>query len=209
MFTGIIEELGTVKEIIRGKDNLRFVIYAKTILEDAKIDDSISVNGVCLTVIDIKNNSVSFDIVPETIRRTNLSDLKVSSRINLERAIKSGQGIGGHFVTGHIDYKAEIIELIKDAGGIRMKFFLPVEFSPFLAEKGSIAIDGVSLTVAEAGKDYFSAYLIPHTLKNTTLGLKRQGDFVNVETDILAKYVNRKDSTSVIDEDFLKRYGYL
>ncbi len=208
MFTGIIEELGRVKEIIRKKDNIRFVIYAKVVSEGTRVGDSISVNGVCLTVIDIKNNSISFDIVPETIYRTNLGDLKVSNKINLERAIKAGQAIGGHFVTGHIDYKAEIIELKKVKEGIKMRLSLPVEFSPFLAEKGSIAIDGISLTVAEVDKDYFNVYLIPHTLKNTTLGLKRQGYSVNVETDILAKYVNRKDYPK-LTEEFLKKYGYM
>lgn len=209
MFTGIIEEIGIVREIARGKAVLHLVVEVKTTLDGTKIGDSISVNGVCLTVIDIKNNSISFDIVPETIRRTNLGDLKVSSKINLERAIKAGQTIGGHFVTGHIDFKTEIIELKKDAEGIMMSFSLPREFSPFLAEKGSIAIDGVSLTVAEVDGSFFDAYLIPHTLKNTTLGFKRKGDFVNVETDILAKYVHKKDITSKITEEFLQQFGYM
>lgn len=209
MFSGIIEEFGIVKEASKQTTGIRIVISAKEILKDTKVGDSISVNGVCLTVVNIEREFLSFDVVPETVKRTTIGELKALDRVNLERAIKAGQRISGHFITGHIDYKARIIELKNDVGGLKMKIFLPEEFTNFLVEKGSVALDGVSLTVTEIGRNYFSVCLIPHTLKNTTLGLKKKDNYVNIETDILAKYVNKKENRPTFTVEFLNKYGYI
>ena len=209
MFTGIIEEIGAVKGISKSSTGAVLKIKTEKIYVDAKLGDSIAMNGACLSVIAVNINILSFDVIPETLKRTTLSDLKANDPVNLERSMKLDARIGGHFITGHIDYKGRINDIIKNQAGVGFNVSLPKEFSKFVVDKGSVALDGTSLTVAAVSKDNFTVYLIPHTFKNTALGIKKKGDFINVETDIIGKYA-AKDSVKASDfQDILKEYGYM
>jgi riboflavin synthase len=209
MFTGIVEEIGAVKGINKSSTGAALKIRTEKIHVDAKLGDSIAVNGACLSVTAINANIMSFDVIPETLKKTTLIDLKTGDSINLERSVKADARISGHFITGHVDYKGRINDIIKNQASIGFNISLPKEFSKFVVEKGSVALDGISLTVALVSKDNFTVYLIPHTLKNTTFGIKKKGDFVNVETDIIGKYV-AKDKVKASDfQDILKEYGYM
>jgi len=209
MFTGIIEEIGAVKGISKSSTGAVLKIKTEKIYVDAKLGDSIAMNGACLSVIAVNINILSFDVIPETLKRTTLSDLKTNDPVNLERSMKLDARIGGHFITGHIDYKGRINDIIKNQAGVGFNVSLPKEFSKFVVDKGSVALDGTSLTVAAVSKDNFTVYLIPHTFKNTALGIKKKGDFINVETDIIGKYA-AKDSVKASDfQDILKEYGYM
>ena len=209
MFTGIVEEIGAVKGINKSSTGALLKIKAENIHVDAKPGDSIAVNGVCLSVTAINTNILSFDVIPETLKRTTLADLKANDPVNLERSMKVDSRIGGHFITGHIDYKGRINDIIKNQPNAGFNVSLPKEFSKFVVEKGSVALDGTSLTVAAVSKDNFTVYLIPHTFKNTALGIKKKGDFINVETDIIGKYV-AKDRIKASDfQDILQEYGYM
>ncbi len=206
MFTGIIEDLGTVKKISE------IQITVNTKLDDIKIGDSISVNGVCLTVINSKlstlNSQLLFDISGETFKKTNLGEVKIGSIVNLERALKSDGRLGGHFVTGHIDGVGKILSISLFHNSRIVKCSNPEILSKYIAEKGSVAIDGISLTVIEKKIDSFSAAIIPHTLKNTTIGIKKVGDTVNIETDILAKYILQQKEKNKITSETLKKAGF-
>jgi len=209
MFTGIIEEIGAVKGISKSSTGAVLKIKTEKIYVDAKLGDSIAMNGACLSVIAVNINILSFDVIPETLKRTTLSDLKANDPVNLERSMKLDARIGGHFITGHIDYKGRINDIIKNQAGVGFNVSLPKEFSKFVVDKGSVALDGTSLTVAAVSKDNFTVYLIPHTFKNTALGIKKKGDFINVETDIIGKYA-AKDSVKASDfQGILKEYGYM
>jgi len=209
MFTGIVEEIGAVKGISKSSTGAVLKIKTEKIYVDAKLGDSIAMNGACLSVIAVNINILSFDVIPETLKRTTLSDLKTNDPVNLERSMKLDARIGGHFITGHIDYKGRINDIIKNQAGVGFNVSLPKEFSKFVVDKGSVALDGTSLTVAAVSKDNFTVYLIPHTFKNTALGIKKKGDFINVETDIIGKYA-AKDSVKASDfQDILKEYGYM
>jgi len=209
MFTGIIEEIGAVKGISKSSTGAVLKIKTEKIYVDAKLGDSIAMNGACLSVIAVNINILSFDVIPETLKRTTLSDLKANDPVNLERSMKLDARIGGHFITGHIDYKGRINDIIKNQAGVGFNVSLPEEFSKFVVDKGSVALDGTSLTVAAVSKDNFTVYLIPHTFKNTALGIKKKGDFINVETDIIGKYA-AKDSVKASDfQGILKEYGYM
>ena len=208
MFTGIIEEIGKVQGITRAKTGICLSMNAGKIASGVKIGDSIAVNGACLSITAIKNGLLSFDVIAETLSRTAIGELKINDSVNLERSLKADSRIDGHFVSGHIDYKGRIIELLKGLDGTGFRISVPGEFSSFIVEKGSIAIDGVSLTVADVTKDSFIVYLIPHTLKTTTFKSKKRGDAVNVETDLLAKYIlkqAKKPDLAVL----LKKYNYI
>ena len=209
MFTGIVEEIGAVKGISKSSTGAVLKIKTEKIYVDAKLGDSIAMNGACLSVIAVNINILSFDVIPETLKRTTLSDLKTNDPVNLERSMKLDARIGGHFITGHIDYKGRINDIIKNQAGVGFNVSLPEEFSKFVVDKGSVALDGTSLTVAAVSKDNFTIYLIPHTFKNTALGIKKKGDFINVETDIIGKYA-AKDSVKASDfQGILKEYGYM
>jgi len=208
MFTGIIEEIGKITAINKTKTGASLKIKTNNIHSDAKLGDSICIDGVCLSVTDIKGNILKFDVIYETLRRTTLSELKVNDSINLERSLRADSRLGGHFVSGHIDYKASIEQILKGRDGTGFKISLPREFSRLVAEKGSIALDGVSLTVAEITKTSFTVYLIPHTLKVTTLGSKKKTDLVNIEIDILAKYLARHTQKTDL-QGLLKKYHYI
>ncbi len=208
MFTGIVEEIGIVSGINKTRTGTCLKVKVHDVSKDVKLGDSIAVDGVCLSVIDIKNNVLGFDVMKETLRKTTLYELRVNDNVNLETSLKADSRIGGHFVSGHIDYKATINEILKGVEGIGFKISLPPEFSSFTAKKGSISLDGVSLSIADVDRTSFIVYLIPHTLKVTTLGKKKKGDLINVETDLLAKYLAQKTQKSDL-KDLLKKYDYI
>lgn len=187
MFTGLVEELGTVVSI----DGGGLVLSAELVLEDLEVKDSICVNGACLTVTSIFNGELSVDIVPETFRRTNLGRLSVGDKVNLERAAKLNSRMGGHIVQGHVDGMARITSVEDDGGAILMFFQVDVELSKYIVEKGFVCVDGASLTVVNCQGNSFCITLIPYTRDNTVLGAKESGETVNIETDIIAKYVER------------------
>src|SRR3989338_4518702 len=191
MFTGIIEELGIVKTVSRKGRLISLSVQADKVPLDTKIGDSIAVNGACLTVVKIEDKVLSFDLLEETFKLTNLGKLKMSEKVNLERSLKIGGKLSGHFVTGHIDCLGTIRAKTHVLGNLCFKIDVPQEFLKFIARKGSIAVDGISLTVSDKRSNTFSVYIIPHTLKNTTLNFKGPSSEVNIETDILAKYNNQ------------------
>ncbi|GAA2315223.1 riboflavin synthase subunit alpha [Streptomyces caniferus] len=191
MFTGIVEELGEVVAVENLGDASRFRLRGPVVTEDAKHGDSIAVNGVCLTVVDTADGEFTADVMAETLNRSSLGALSVGSRINLERPMALGGRLGGHLVQGHVDGTGTLIERIPGEHWEIVKIALPAALSRYVVEKGSITVDGVSLTVVDAAADYFTISLIPTTLALTTLGIKKAGDPVNLEVDVLAKYVER------------------
>ncbi|WP_200210063.1 riboflavin synthase [Micromonospora coerulea] len=192
MFTGIVEELGeVVRTTETGGDSALVAIRGPLVTSDARHGDSIAVNGVCLTVVDVDGGGFTADVMGETLRRSALGALRPGDPVNLERAAALGSRLGGHLVQGHVDGVGELISREPAAQWETVRFRLPAALSRYVVEKGSITIDGVSLTVAEVGDDWFSVGLIPTTLKLTTLGAKCPGDPVNLEVDVLAKYVER------------------
>ncbi|MDE1921143.1 MAG: riboflavin synthase [Candidatus Omnitrophica bacterium] len=192
MFTGIIEGQGTVKKIETKKNLLVLAIDLGPLAEKIRKGDSVAVNGVCLTATNKKGALVSFDLMRETLEKTSLRFLKADDLVNLEPALKAGSPIGGHFVTGHVDETAVIKDIAEELNWVVLRLGISRENRKYIAPKGSVTVDGISLTIGRAGKDYFEVYLIPYTLKVTTLGLKNKGDYVNIETDILAKYLFNK-----------------
>lgn len=187
MFTGIVEETGTIRSLSNG--TIR-VGCKKVIGIGTNIGDSISVNGICLTVTQIDDNSFAADVMPETIRRSSLATLNIGSPVNLERAMPAQGRFGGHIVTGHIDGIGKIRKITRERNAVWFEIDIDRELSPFIVTKGSIAIDGISLTVAETHKNGFMVSLIPHTLESTSLFQRNVGESVNLETDIIGKYVN-------------------
>ncbi len=190
MFTGIVEETGTVISLHGGRSGAVLDIAASKVLEGTAAGDSISVNGVCLTVTPMQGHFTA-DVMPESLRRTSLGGLAAGSKVNLERAMPCGGRFGGHIVSGHVDVCGKVASLTKEGIASRMRVAVPCDIMRYIAEKGSVTLDGVSLTVAAAGSDWFTVSLIPHTLSSTTLGLLRAGSPVNVEVDMLARYVER------------------
>ena len=189
MFTGIVEELGTVEALERLSDAVRLTVRATSVLDDVRLGDSIAVNGCCLTVAAHRREQITFDLVQETVARTNLGALKRDSPVNLERALAAADRLGGHFVQGHIDCTANIIAFAESDS--RLEIGLPQEGACYIAEKGSIAVNGISLTVAEVKPASFVTWIIPHTRRYTSLKTAQAGEQVNLEFDILAKYVER------------------
>jgi len=190
MFSGIIEELGELKKISKRGNVTLFEIRARKVLEDVKIGDSISVNGVCLTIIKRERDIFSFEVMPQTFNVTNLMTLKIKDKVNLERALKIGDRLSGHFVTGHIDSTGVIRRKNYINDNLCFEITIPTEFMHYVLPQGSIAIDGISLTIVDKRANTFTVYIIPHTLKNTTLGFKGPSDKVNIEFDILVKKAN-------------------
>ncbi len=188
MFTGIIEELGTIKDLSAG-GSIR--ILADRVLEGTNIGDSIAVNGICLTVTELNGDGFTADVMPETLKRTSLSLLRRGDKVNLERAMAADGRFGGHIVSGHIDGTGKIREYKKDGNAVWVTISADDDILRLVVEKGSIAIDGISLTVAEVTDTYFKVSIIPHTAGETTLLLKNTGDPVNLETDIVGKYVEK------------------
>ncbi|MGW8889594.1 riboflavin synthase [Streptomyces sp. NPDC055749] len=191
MFTGIVEELGEVTAVEKLDDASRFRLRGPVVTEGAKHGDSIAVNGVCLTVVDLGEHEFTADVMAETLNRSSLGALETGSRVNLERPMALGGRLGGHIVQGHVDGTGRIIGREVSEHWEIVKISLPEDLTRYVVEKGSITVDGVSLTVVEAGTDYFTISLIPTTLDLTTLGLKQTGEPVNLEVDVIAKYVER------------------
>ena len=191
IFTGLIIEVGRVRQIRRRADGAFIHIEATKVLEGTRIGDSISINGVDLTVIEMSDDSFSADASLETLRRSTLGELRSGNRVNLERALAVGQRLGGHMVQGHVDGTGELVSVTPEGNAYRMRFRFASELGRYIAMKGSIAVDGISLTVAGLGDDWFEVAIIPHTWRETTLGSLKAGDRVNLEADVLAKYVER------------------
>ena len=187
MFTGIVEELGTVGSIRSGV----LTVDASFILEDLHVKDSICVNGACLTVTELTGTGFQVDVVPETLRRTNLGELMSGSKVNLERSLQMGGRLGGHIVQGHVDCTGEISSITEDGDAYLYSFAVPSELSKYIVQKGFICVDGISLTVVDCADDEFTVTLIPYTREHTVLGAKSEGYKVNLEADIMAKYIEK------------------
>lgn len=194
MFTGIVEERGEVVRLVEHAKGVRFDVRAAfaSVVGGVALGDSVAVNGCCLTVTAIRDDgALEFDLLAETRRVTNLSTLAPGAVVNLERSLRFDGRVGGHFVSGHIDTTGEVLVLEPRGSDVYLRVSVPAEYRQYLVSKGSVAIDGISLTVAEVHDDGFAVWLIPHTLAVTTLGVRRTGDRVNLEFDLLAKYVER------------------
>lgn len=191
MFTGLVEELGKVKQIARGAKSVRLTVAGGQVLTDVKLGDSIAVNGTCLTVVDFSRDWFTADVMPETVDRTALAGLKPGDTVNLERTLRVGDRLGGHIVSGHIDGVGQILAKEQNDNAIIVKIGAGPEVMRYIIQKGSIAIDGTSLTVVDFGSDWFTVSLIPHTASMTTVGLKTIGEPVNLEADIIGKYVEK------------------
>ena len=229
MFTGIVEEVGTIKNIKRGQHSAVLTIQAKTVLEETRIGDSIAVNGICLTVTRLFPDGFSADAMHETLNRSSLKGAKPGMHVNLERAMAAGGRFGGHIVSGHVDGTGTIREIRTDDNAVWYTISAGPKLLRYIVEKGSITVDGISLTVAAAAADSFSVSTIPHTNAVTTLGERKVGDLVNLETDIIGKYVERlmrpeepetqqntgagmkhktESSGGGVTKEFLARYGF-
>ena len=216
MFTGIIEEIGVVRGIARGAKSSRVTIGANIIFSDLKLGDSVATNGVCLTVSSMTNNTFTADVMHETLKYTSLAGLTNGTRVNLERAMAANGRFGGHIVSGHIDGCGVIREIKKDDNAIIYTITAEYDIVKYIVKKGSIAIDGISLTVTHVNDLGFSVSIIPHTLKETILADKKIGDIVNLEVDMLAKYIEKlllqKDNTntpkSTITAEYLAKNGF-
>lgn len=191
MFTGIVEELGEIREIHREADSITLTIRATTVLDDVHHGDSIAVNGVCLTVVEFGNDFFTADLMQETLDRSSLGQVEVGSKVNLERATTVGQRLGGHIVQGHIDGTGEVISRTPGERWEVVRISLPKQLSKYVVEKGSIAVDGTSLTVSAVGEGFFEVSLIPTTLTDSVIGSTAVGTKVNLEVDVLAKYVEK------------------
>lgn len=189
MFTGIIKELGKVRSVSGLGNIYKLSIEAKDIVKDLSIGDSVAVNGACLTLTKKDKNILDFDVMGETMRRTNLRKIKPQDFVNLEDSLKAGSSLSGHFVSGHIDCVGRIKDIKRVADDVSIEVIFPEGYSKLVVDKGSIALDGISLTIGKALKDSVTVYIIPHTLKMTTLGTRRAGDEVNIEFDLIGKYV--------------------
>lgn len=206
MFTGIIEEIGVVKSVRPG----RITVSATKVLQGTKLGDSLAINGACLTISALDANSFSVDIMPETLRRTNLGLLRPGSQVNLERPLAIGGRLGGHLVQGHVDATGRVLSLLPEAGAVIARYAAPQEIMRYLVEKGFIAVDGASLTLTSCDTTSFSVSLVTYTLEHTILGSKRPGDLVNLEVDIVAKYLEKlKERRGSITLDFLVEQGFL
>lgn len=207
MFTGIVEEIGVVKETSR--DRLAF--EARKVLEGAKVGDSIAVNGVCLTVVSLENHGFSVNVMPETLRCTNLGRLHYNDQVNLERALVLGGRLGGHLVLGHVDDTGEVMDVTSEETARIMKISAPAKLMTYIVDKGFIAVDGVSLTIVDLDDFSFVVSLVAYTMEHTTLGRKRPGDVVNLEADIIAKYVEnlKERKRQSLNFEFLREYGFV
>lgn len=216
MFTGIVEEIGIIKEIIRKSQSIRLSIACSKILGDVKIGDSIAVNGICLTVTDMGSSCFFADVMPETMRRTGLNRLSISDKVNLERALKLSDRLGGHIVTGHIDGTGIVTSRIEEDNAIWLTIEADDNILKYMVMKGSVTLDGTSLTVAYVDENCFKVSLIPHTAGKTILGSKNLGDQLNIECDLIGKYVEKLIYSNKLDRkvkkdisiEFLKSNGF-
>ncbi|QQK77924.1 riboflavin synthase [Salicibibacter cibarius] len=209
MFTGLIEEVGVVDNIVQTGQNGQITIRCAHVLEDARIGDSIAVNGVCLTVTSIHDAQFTADIMAETFASTSLSQLKPNDPVNLERSMTATDRFGGHIVAGHVDGVGEIIKRTTESGAVNFEVKFTDDLLRYIVKKGSVTVDGISLTVAHEHADRFTVAIIPHTLKETNLGSKSVGDHVNIETDIIGKYVEKLLQPTNRDEQSEEMIGRL
>ena len=220
MFTGIIEDLGKIQSVQRGSHSVKLRIASELIVSDVKAGDSIAVNGICLTVTAYDSSSFTVDVMPETLKKTNLAELKPGQEVNLERALRLSDRLGGHLVSGHIDGVGTIITSVKQDIAVVMEISYPRELGKYLVPKGSVAVDGASLTVVEVRADSFTVSLIPHTRGITTLGRKQPGQTVNLEMDVIAKYLEKlisprgyttspEQTTGGLNLEFLAHHGFI
>jgi len=210
VFTGIVEGIGKVTEVQRRGALLLLTIVPPAALTDMAVGDSICVSGACLTVSARRAEAIQVEVSPETLERTNVGSLSPSDEVNLERALKISDRLGGHLVTGHVDAAGSVVEVTRGAGSLVMTIRVPREITPYFVEKGSVTIEGVSLTVSDIHGDEFAVAIIPYTAEHTTLGKKRIGDRVNIEVDIIGKYVKRflEGGKGGIDKGFLAEHGF-
>ena len=218
MFTGIIEEIGIIQKIIKGEKSSVISIKASKILEETILGDSICVNGVCLTVTKMTKDTFEADVMAETLRKSNIGKLSIGSKVNLERALKLEGRFGGHIISGHIDGVGEIISLIKEDNATWVTVKTSKDILKYIVMKGSIAIDGISLTVAYIDNEVFKVSIIPHTGGETTLLHKKNGETVNLECDVIGKYIEKfmrlkeesgKIKKQLLDETFLRENGFI
>ncbi len=210
MFTGLIEEIGSIEKIVRLQGKINLTVKANKVLTDSKIDDSIAVNGICLTVVDIQKNSFTVQAVNETIEKSTIKNWRNGNLVNLERAMKISDRLGGHIVQGHVDGIGTINKINKISDTIELEIILPVDKNIYTIEKGSIAIDGISLTIAKKNGNKIILAVIPHTLKNTILINKKVNEKVNIEFDFFAKYIENylNNSKESLNKNKLKSWGY-
>lgn len=218
MFTGIVEELGRIRKIQKGRSSAVLEIEARKVLEGTRVGDSICVSGVCLTVTSLEGGRFTADVMHETLNRSALQNARPGSLVNLERAMAADGRFGGHIVAGHVDGTGRIRGIERDDNAVWYTIGAGDEILRYVVEKGSIAIDGISLTVAKVGEGWFSISAIPHTIRETTLQVKHQGDLVNLENDVIGKYVEKllglapageqTGEKSRITREFLSRYGF-
>lgn len=217
MFTGLVEELGRIKSIVRSSRSVRLTVQADKVLQDVKMGDSIAVNGTCLTVVEFTPHSFSADVMPETVDRTVLAALRTGDKVNLERCLRVGDRLGGHIVSGHVDGVGTIYRKESNDIAIIVSIKADASLLRYVVSKGSIAVDGASLTVVNVTADSLSVSLIPHTADLTTLGHKKEGEPVNLEVDIIGKYVERllthplpkQTSSSKLTDEFLRNNGFM
>jgi riboflavin synthase len=212
MFTGIIAAIGKIDAVQpKGGDLSLKVATQKLNLSDIALGDSIAINGVCLTVVNINSSDLTFDVSRESINRTSLGNVKAGSLVNLEKALAVGERLGGHFVSGHVDGLGSVLSMNESARSVQFRFAIPVELGRYVAEKGSICIDGVSLTVNSVGKDWFEVNIIPHTMQETIMRTYTVGTEVNLEVDLIARYLERllPEINSTITRDTLTKHGFI
>ena len=210
MFTGIVESIGTVKRITRKGADARLFIDTSMNLDDVKIGDSIAINGACLTVTEKTGGTFSADVSAETLTRTNIQSLKSGEKVNLEKSLRMNSFLGGHLVLGHVDGMGKIQEKVTRAGSLQFCVEIDKDLIRYVVEKGSIAVDGISLTVNRCEKNRFYVNIVPHTARNTTLEFKKVADLVNIETDIIAKYIEKfLQPGKGIERDFLAEHGFI
>jgi riboflavin synthase len=212
LFTGLVSEIGKVKSASKAAAHMRLVIHAPKTASETELGASINIDGACQTVSSLNGDEFSVDTIPETLKKTTLGDLKIGSRVNLEQALRASDRLGGHIVSGHIDCVGTVREIIKQSSRIEVQIAYPVEHRNLVAPQGSIAVNGISLTIAELSRDGFKVAIIPTTWEKTTLAELRQKSNVNLEFDIIGKYVVRylapKGSGSKIDERMLREFGF-
>lgn len=222
MFTGIVEEVGLVKEIIPGSQSIKLAIKCQKIMKDVKIGDSIAVNGICLTVTSLGTGAFTADVMPQTMRKTNLGRLKAGEKVNIERALRPVDRLGGHIVSGHIDGTGVISSKEEEDNAVWLEISASPDILKYIVVRGSVALDGASLTVAYVDQNSFKVSLIPHTSTVTILGARKPGDKINIECDMLGKYVEKlmclglrgnknenKNDTKNLTLDFLRDNGFV
>jgi len=217
LFTGLVEEIGEILKVSKGRNSSKVFIKAGSLLDGVKLGDSIAVNGTCVTVVDLKKDSFAVDVMAETLRMSSLKDLKIGMKVNLERALRLGDRLGGHIVSGHIDGIGKIVDIREEDISTWIDIEAASDLLRYIVLKGSVTIDGVSLTVAEVNKNRFSVSLIPHTKMETILDYKKIGDLVNIECDLIGKYVEKmvlnpkkeQEKSGSIDALKLKEYGFI